>query len=316
MMNRIRAAMIIVFGGFIMGCSGSGHTAAVVRPVNTPFTVLDGYGEWIDFPDVGRVWQPRVAFDWRPFYDGQWVWTDRGWMWFTDEPFGWVVYHYGYWHNRGPAGWVWIPEYEWSPARVRWIDRDDFVGWAPLPPPGVRLPEAHESGAANVWVVVPSQHFTREHVGNYRRSNPVPRGVNRMASDDRHGPDVKAVEQAIGQPIDPIKIETENVPAGERQLMRVKMVRKEVLPVTSPIGTTRPEMQSPQKEVRGTEARKQEELKSPEPVKEKKDRKKGDTRQDRKEKGKKERKKIEPPKRDTQEKEKEGVEQRPERERR
>src|ERR1700751_4475406 len=57
-------------------------------------------GRWFYDDDYGYVWQPNVAAstpDWRPYADGHWVWTDRGWYWDSNEDFGWAAYHYGRW---------------------------------------------------------------------------------------------------------------------------------------------------------------------------------------------------------------------------
>ena len=96
-------------------------------------------GHWFYDDDYGYVWQPNVAItdsSWRPYADGHWVWTDRGWCWVSNENFGWATYHYGRWIRVSDVGWVWVPGDEWAPAWVSWrhTDDDDYVGWAPLPP--------------------------------------------------------------------------------------------------------------------------------------------------------------------------------------
>jgi hypothetical protein len=100
---------------------------------------LSPNGRWFYDDDYGYVWQPNVAAstpDWRPYADGHWVWTDRGWYWDSDEDFGWATYHYGRWVLVEDVGWIWIPGTNWAPAWVSWrhSDNDDYVGWAPLPP--------------------------------------------------------------------------------------------------------------------------------------------------------------------------------------
>lgn len=96
-------------------------------------------GHWLNDDDYGYVWQPDVAVStssWRPYSDGHWVWTDRGWFWYSNEDFGWATYHYGRWVLIDGVGWVWVPGREWAPAWVSWrhTDDDDYIGWAPLPP--------------------------------------------------------------------------------------------------------------------------------------------------------------------------------------
>jgi hypothetical protein len=103
---------------------------------DTFYTQLDRYGDWRETSDYGYVWQPRQAQSrtWRPYTDGHWVYTDAGWTWVSEEPFGWATYHYGRWTRLRTIGWVWVPGDEWAPAWVSWRKSNDYVGWAPLPP--------------------------------------------------------------------------------------------------------------------------------------------------------------------------------------
>src|SRR5437868_1289144 len=103
---------------------------------DTFYTQLDRYGDWRETSDYGYVWQPRQAQSrtWRPYTDGHWVYSDAGWTWVSEEPFGWATYHYGRWVRLRRIGWVWVPGDEWAPAWVSWRTNRDYVGWAPLPP--------------------------------------------------------------------------------------------------------------------------------------------------------------------------------------
>jgi hypothetical protein len=103
---------------------------------DTFYNQLDRYGDWRETSDYGYVWQPRQAQSrtWRPYTDGHWVYTDAGWTWVSEEPFGWATYHYGRWTRLRYIGWVWVPGDEWAPAWVSWRKSNDYVGWAPLPP--------------------------------------------------------------------------------------------------------------------------------------------------------------------------------------
>ena len=103
----------------------------------TFYRKLEPYGAWRETSDYGYVWQPREAEEsrnWRPYTDGRWVYTDAGWTWVSEEPFGWATYHYGRWVRLRRVGWVWVPGEEWAPAWVSWRTSKDYVGWAPLPP--------------------------------------------------------------------------------------------------------------------------------------------------------------------------------------
>jgi len=111
------------------------------------FTRLERYGAWRETSDYGYVWQPNEAArsrTWRPYTNGRWVYTDVGWTWVSEEPFGWATYHYGRWVRLRHIGWVWTADIEWAPAWVSWRKNDDYIGWAPLPP------EAHFDRRAGI----------------------------------------------------------------------------------------------------------------------------------------------------------------------
>lgn len=95
---------------------------------------LDAYGDWVYLPSYGNVWVPGgVARDWRPYYNGRWVWLSlTGWTWYPYEPWGWATFHYGRWHWRVGLGWYWIPTNIWGPGWVSWYWGYDYFGWAPM----------------------------------------------------------------------------------------------------------------------------------------------------------------------------------------
>jgi hypothetical protein len=103
---------------------------------STFYTKLEPYGDWIETDDYGYVYCPREAQNnrWRPYTNGRWVYTEAGWTWVSEEPFGWATYHYGRWTRLRGTGWVWVPGNEWAPAWVSWRKGGQYVGWAPLPP--------------------------------------------------------------------------------------------------------------------------------------------------------------------------------------
>ncbi len=100
------------------------------------YDALSPYGDWIDYGKYGPVWYPtRVSAQWRPYLDGRWLPTDEGWVFETSEPWGWATYHFGNWMPTREYGWVWVPGSTWYPATTAWRTNDDYIGWAPLPPP-------------------------------------------------------------------------------------------------------------------------------------------------------------------------------------
>src|SRR5215468_10450777 len=93
---------------------------------------LATHGSWVQVGSYGRCWRPaHVAVGWRPYCSGEWVWTDCGWYWSSDEPWAWACYHYGSWVFDPAVGWVWVPGVEWAPAWVSWRIGGGYVGWAP-----------------------------------------------------------------------------------------------------------------------------------------------------------------------------------------
>ena len=103
--------------------------------VNLFYTELAPHGRWVVIADYGRCWVPvGVAAAWRPYTVGHWAYTEYGWTWVSDEPWGWATYHYGRWAILPGYGWTWLPGGVWAPAWVAWRCGDGYVGWAPLPP--------------------------------------------------------------------------------------------------------------------------------------------------------------------------------------
>lgn len=116
---------------------------AMTAPPQTP-TIdyfqahLTPYGQWTDVPGVGAAWIPAEANNlaWRPYMNaGHWQFTDAGWFWQSDYPWGDMAFHYGRWiHSEFTGGrWAWVPGYDWAPSWVSWREGAGGLGWAPLP---------------------------------------------------------------------------------------------------------------------------------------------------------------------------------------
>ncbi len=143
---------------------------------------LSPYGNWVQVPGYGLCWQPAVAMSdpvWRPYLDsGHWIYTDAGWSWQSDYPWGNVAFHYGRW-TRVAGIWTWVPGYDYAPAWVSWRDVDGYSGWAPLPPEAVFRPGLglyyHGALAVDVdfglgaadFTFVPYDHFWDYHLRTY-----------------------------------------------------------------------------------------------------------------------------------------------------
>jgi hypothetical protein len=223
--NVLILGCIGLMGGFGQGVSsGRGDlevSASLQIHARTDFEApLAPQGTWVDVGSYGRCWRPaHVAVGWRPYVEGRWVWTDCGWYWESDEPWGWACYHYGTWVQDPALGWVWVPGVEWAPAWVSWRVADGYIGWAPLPPPGVLI--AHRPPPP-AFVFVTTARFadpirptmlvkdTAAIVGKTTEINEVrretrtlPGGAAQQVVINR-GPGVEVVQKAVGKPIAPV----------------------------------------------------------------------------------------------------------------
>lgn len=139
---------------------------------NTFYTELTPYGRWMDNPTYGRVWICNEP-GFQPYSTaGHWVYTDEGWTWVSDYPWGWAPFHYGRWAYDDGTGWFWVPGYEWAPAWVSWRNSNDYYGWAPLSP-GLHVSVGASFGSipASRWVFVPRQYIASPMVRNYYVNN-------------------------------------------------------------------------------------------------------------------------------------------------
>jgi hypothetical protein len=124
------------------------------------YGALSPYGEWLELDGGFYAWRPtHVGYGWRPYLHGRWAWTDYGWYWISNEPFGWATFHYGRWYSDDNYGWVWVPDHTWGPAWVEWRYNDDYLGWAPLPP--------YASFSLNMGIRFTTQWFAPHNYWNF-----------------------------------------------------------------------------------------------------------------------------------------------------
>jgi hypothetical protein len=110
-----------------------------LEPALRPFyDELQEYGDWMLVEPQGWVFRPNVnTVAWRPYQDGHWEPSySFGWVWQSNEPFGWITDHYGFWFHDDFQGWLWKPYGAWAPSWVAWVQVGNYVGWAPLAPDG------------------------------------------------------------------------------------------------------------------------------------------------------------------------------------
>jgi len=114
-----------------------GPARAAAEDLALFYDALAPYGAWVNYGQYGPVWYPTqgVTANWRPYVDGRWLPTEQGWIFETSEPWGWATYHFGNWIPTTEYGWVWVPGSTWYPSTTAWRTSDDYIGWAPIPPP-------------------------------------------------------------------------------------------------------------------------------------------------------------------------------------
>ncbi|HTP24308.1 MAG TPA: DUF6600 domain-containing protein [Anaeromyxobacteraceae bacterium] len=186
---------------------------------------LAPHGEWLNDPDYGQVWRPtHIQPGWRPYYYGRWEWTDEGWLWVSDEPFGWASYHYGRW-AYGSSGWIWVPGYQWAPAWVTWRYSPHYIGWAPLAP-GISVYMTSYPVNYSWWSFVPCTRFVGVPVFRaafrggtrlvFQQTLPAPPRARLFgaAAPAWGGPARPFVEDRIGRPIPPVRLQAVGSPSA------------------------------------------------------------------------------------------------------
>jgi hypothetical protein len=171
------------------------------------FDELSYWGQWFDLYPYGQVWRPTVVMEWRPYANGQWVWSDMGWTWLSYEPFGWATYHYGTWAYDFAWGWVWVPGYDWHPACVEWVVYDDYIAWAPLPPPGFAIHDPWTQMDYDCWHVVQIDHFSDPDVARYYVKYKDRAQVQDRSLVKYKAPPLTVVEKSEARTLRPVKIE-------------------------------------------------------------------------------------------------------------
>jgi len=193
------------------------------------FDELKFWGQWIELSPYGVVWRPTVVMGWRPFDYGHWLWTEWGWTWVSYEPFGWATYHYGYWAYDFVYGWVWIPDYTWTPACVDWVIYDDYIAWAPRPAPGFRIGEPWYVNEVYVWHVVPAGDFTRPDIGRYHVGYKQNYQVKARSTVKYKAPQVDYVERSTNSVVKPVEVSLfDRFTKGDRSIKQMRLPDTEV----------------------------------------------------------------------------------------
>jgi hypothetical protein len=223
---------------------------------STFYTNLEPYGVWRETSSYGYIFQPREAErsrTWRPYTYGRWVYTDVGWTWVSEEPFGWATYHYGRWTRLRNIGWVWVPGEEWAPAWVSWRKSNDYVGWAPLPPEARFDPHSGiHNWADNYYDIGPDQYcFVPANQFGARRVEPVvvpaernvtianqTMNVTKITYNNtvivNQGPDYDELRARSQQPIERLRLEHQTTVNAEAESPR-SVIKGAVIQVPAPV---------------------------------------------------------------------------------
>ncbi|MEP6846794.1 MAG: DUF6600 domain-containing protein [Panacibacter sp.] len=140
------------------------------QQVSVSFSVfhdnLQSYGRWTNHPKYGQIWRYNQASFVPYSTGGHWVYTQYGWTWVSDYPWGWATFHYGRWAFEPSFGWFWVPDYEWAPAWVSWRTGGDYYGWAPLGP-GLSISVGVNTIPNERWVFVPRRYIADSRPDRY-----------------------------------------------------------------------------------------------------------------------------------------------------
>ncbi len=143
------------------------------------YDYLSPHGMWVNHLRYGYVWVPGIySYGWRPYSNGNWIWTDFGWTWVSDWEWGWIPFHYGRWDWDNYLGWYWVPDTVWGPAWVTWRQSSLYIGWSPIPPgtrfvPGVGIRTVTIGLSDRHWIFIEYPYFYRTHI--YGHMLPVER---------------------------------------------------------------------------------------------------------------------------------------------
>ena len=240
MLPVIAGLLALTFAG-LGGCASThSEPSYYAEEVTDDYEYLSYYGQWVYLPAFGSVWCPDVVYGWQPYYYGHWIWTGDYWAWTSYEPYGWLVYHYGFWGFTPDIGWFWVPGDVWYPARVDWIVFDDYIGWAPLPPPGIIWPQPWDLVDIDIWIIVENGDFIRDDIGTYRVDRPVYRDIAGSRTIEKRAPSVREIEGVMREEVpvvrigeEPAKVRHRRPPERQASEQRTETkLKKMVLPTT------------------------------------------------------------------------------------
>lgn len=168
-MKSIRTSFLIL-GLILLAFAGRPGISQAYTSVGFSLNFHDAlapYGTWVHVSACSDCWRPYTP-GFVPYTSGRWVSTAYGMTWEGDEPWAWAPYHYGHWVFSAQYGWLWVPGYDWAPARVSWLYGGDYIGWSP----------AYNAGYdPSLWIVVNRNDFGRRDFVSARIHRDTVRGL-------------------------------------------------------------------------------------------------------------------------------------------
>ncbi len=218
---KTKTIAAILFAGVMAVLAPRPVSAAVSVSIDFFHHELSPYGRWVYTSRYGEIWYPTgVRSGWAPYVDGEWVYTDCGWTWVSNDRFD-APFHYGTWVWVAGYGWCWEPGYVWGPAWVSWAWTDRYIGWAPLPSSFAITAAGYYGGAVTVapsqYVFVPANQFVGTNVSTVRV--PTTQNTTILAGAERAtrfsvsrglvragGPPAALVQRATGKPVRAVSV--------------------------------------------------------------------------------------------------------------
>ena len=141
----------------------------------TFYDQLSPYGSWVNYPGYGYVWVPQADGNFAPYQtEGEWQYSDAGWVWVSDYPWGWATFHYGRWfYDPSYGGWLWMPGYDWAPAWVTWGNYGGYYCWTPIGPRDFVNGRWGYGAYDHHWFCLPHEHMGEHGSGRYIVRNEV-----------------------------------------------------------------------------------------------------------------------------------------------
>jgi hypothetical protein len=141
-----------------LAATGTGAANGQPDSTNPAWSDLDANGNWYNVPGQGQVWSPYQASnpEWEPYGNGYWMWTPQfGYVWVSDNSWGYTPYQCGLWSWYSGFGWGWSPGMAgcapWWNDGIYGVNVANGPGWwhKPLPPRGPHRDPGAPRGPGN-----------------------------------------------------------------------------------------------------------------------------------------------------------------------